>query len=253
MKTTKGCTRPWVIIAHTTTDCPLPVPEIDSPGERTTELSFTELYGKQGSELKTKKEVWVSSIQFSLEGSMRHAIRSIFVKITLFVTEVSCLFVRAMVMRSLADREPLLRIQNTGFSLDPLKSFAELDSLNFPQTSLNLCPPILQAGGIPGLRLKRHCWVLFASGAALSKIGVPRMLSWASPYSSVHLWNHTYPYSSSPHLHCRGCGHSACTPHWQSLPLFTDTLGPSSSSSMLRSLSISGRNSLGLEDAEIQF
>lgn len=94
---------------------------------------------------------------------MRHAIRSIFVKITLFVTEVSCLFVRAMVMRSLADREPLLRIQNTGFSLDPLKSFAELDTLNFPQTSLNLCPPILQAGGIPGLRLKRHCWILFAS------------------------------------------------------------------------------------------
>lgn len=49
-------TTPQVIIVPTAVDGPLPVPEIDSPVERTTALSFTALYGKQGSELKIKTD-----------------------------------------------------------------------------------------------------------------------------------------------------------------------------------------------------
>lgn len=53
MNAVKDPTVPLIIIAHTTIDCPLCVPEIDSSVERTTVLSFTKFYGKQASELKT--------------------------------------------------------------------------------------------------------------------------------------------------------------------------------------------------------
>lgn len=107
-------------------------------------------------------------------------------KITLFVKEVPCLFVRAPAVRPLADKEPLLRLQN---------HMSLLDTLSFPQPSWSLHPPILQAGRTPGLR---NCSVLLvAMMLPFPRSGCLRCCHGPRLIPPIRLGSHTLPVAST--------------------------------------------------------
>lgn len=167
-------------------------------------------------------------------------------KITLFVKEVPCLFVRAPAVRPLADKEPLLRLQN---------HMSLLDTLSFPQPSWSLHPPILQAGRTPGLR---NCSVLLvAMMLPFPRSGCLRCCHGPRLIPPIRLGSHTSACSFNQHP-CSGGGEvQRADPARQSLSLLSEALGPPSPTSMFSStnvpfLGLRG-SSVDLEDTENLF
>lgn len=150
---------------------------------------------------------------------MRRAIRAVLCE-NYIVGKGSVLSVRALAVRPLADKKPLLRLQKHRPLLAPLKSFAELDTLNFPQASWNLHPPILRVGRTPGLR---NCSVLLvATMLSFPRSGCLRCCRGPCLIPRIHLGSRTPACSFSQYLCSGGRVVQWVDPAGQSISLLSD-------------------------------